>query len=58
MKAIKVKELFGLIPNWNQRGQDEVFEYNEELYLPLEVVDAKGYNYRHLWIEEIDINED
>lgn len=58
MKAIKVKELFGLIPNWNWRGQDEAIEHDEELYLPLEVVDAKGYIYRRLWIEEIDINED
>lgn len=53
MKAVKVKELFGTIPNWKWNGQEFAFEYKGELYLPLYVA-RDWYVVRAKWIEEIN----
>lgn len=54
MKAVKVKELFGTVPGWEYNGQDSVFTYNNELYMPLRVADnIVGYIVRNEWIEDI-----
>lgn len=53
MKAVKVKELFGTIPEWTYFGSESVFTYNNELYMPL----IEAYNWyivRDEWIEDID----
>lgn len=53
MKAVKVKELFGIIPEWTYRGSESVLTYNNELYMPL----IEAYNWyivRDEWIEDID----
>lgn len=54
MKAVKVKDLFGTIPEWTYIGSESVFTYNNELYMPL----IEAYNWyivRDEWIEDIDI---
>lgn len=53
MKAVKVKILFGCIPNWKWNGQESAFEYKGELYLPLDVA-RDWYSVRYVWIEEIN----
>lgn len=53
MKAVKVKELFGTIPEWTYLGSESVLTYNNELYMPL----IEAYNWyivRDKWIEGID----
>lgn len=53
MRAVKVKELFGTIPEWGYMGSESVFTYNNELYMPL----IEAYNWyivRDEWIEDID----
>ena len=52
MKAVKVKELFGTVPNRTYHGRKSVFTYNNELYMPL----IEAYNWyivRDEWIEEV-----
>lgn len=52
MKAVKVKELFCTIPDWRYPGDESVFTYNNELYMPL----IEAYNWyivRDEWIDEI-----
>lgn len=41
MKAVKIKELFGTIPEWTYIGSESVFTYN-------------WYIVRDKWIEDID----
>lgn len=53
MKAVKVKELFGCIPNWLWNGYEFAFEYKGELYLPLDVA-RDWYIVKYAWIEEIN----
>lgn len=53
MKAVKVRELFGTIPERGYHGDESVFTYNDELYMPL----IEAYNWyivRDEWIEDID----
>lgn len=54
MKAVKVRELFGTIPEWGYHGDESVFTYNDELYMPL----SEAYNWyvvRDEWIEDIEL---
>lgn len=54
MRAVKVKELFGTIPEWTYHGSESVFTYNNELYMPL----IEAYNWyvvRDEWIEDIEL---
>lgn len=53
MKAVKVRNLFGLIPNWEYNGKDATFTYNDVLYMRL----ADAYDWyvvKAEWIEDID----
>lgn len=54
MKAVKVRELFGLVPDTEYKGEYDVFTYGDELYMPLKVADDCGYVIRDAWIEDID----
>lgn len=54
MKAVKVRELFGTIPDWGYKGEERVLRYDNELYMPLKVADDAGYIIRDAWVEEID----
>ena len=54
MKAVKVFDLFGIIPNWEYRGQEYVFTYKGELYMPLNVANNIHYIIHDDWIEEIN----
>lgn len=54
MKAVKVKDLFGRIPEWTYFGSEFVFTYNNELYMPL----IEAYNWYIVedeWIEDIKL---
>lgn len=53
MKAVKVKELFGTIPDSKYKGESYVFTYNNELYMPFDVVYDIGYLVRDELIEEV-----
>lgn len=53
MKAVKVEELFGNVPDWEYNGELYVFTYNNELYMPFEVAYDIGYIIRDEWIEEV-----
>lgn len=53
MKAVKVEELFGSVPDWEYKGKPYVFTYNNELYMPFEVAYDIGYIIRDEWVEEV-----
>lgn len=53
MKAVKLKELFGTVPDWRYEGELYVFTYNNELYMPFDVAYDIGYSIRDKWIEEV-----
>lgn len=55
MKAVKVKELFGIIPEWTYRGSESVLTYNNELYMPLIEAYNNWYIVRDEWIEDIEL---
>ena len=53
MRAVKVEELFGTVPDRPYRGMESVFTYNNELYMPF----IEAYNWyivRDEWIEEVN----
>lgn len=53
MKAIKVRNLFGCIPDWEYYGEEATFTYNDVLYMRL----ADAYDWyivKTELIEDID----
>lgn len=54
MKAVKVRELFGFVPDTKYKGESDVFTYGDELYMPLKVAYDCAYIIRDVWIEDID----
>lgn len=54
MKAVKVEELFGSVPDWEYKGEPYVFTYNNELYMPFEVAYDIGYIICDESIEEVN----
>lgn len=54
MKAVKVKNLFGIIPEWKYQGEHYVFTYDNELYMPLGIAYDNNYIVHDEWIEDID----
>lgn len=53
MKAVKVRELFGFIPDTEYKGESDVFTYGGELYMTLEDAYDCRYVIRDEWIEDI-----
>jgi hypothetical protein len=54
MMAVKVKELFGIIPEFKYLGSESVFTYNDELYMPL-IEAYNWYGVCYEWIEDIEL---